>query len=68
LLIGRENLGNGEIESGEIKNNKIKDDEEDIKIADYKKFFLKYINRCAVSVQSANLIIDRAEIEIASTY
>jgi hypothetical protein len=63
LLIGRENLG-----SGEIKDDEIENDEENIRIANYEKFFLNYINRYAISVYSANLIIDRAAIETASTY
>jgi hypothetical protein len=74
LLVGRENLGSGKIEDGKIKNNKIENDEndendeKDIEIADYKKFFFNYINRCAVSNHSANLIVDKAAIEIANTY
>jgi hypothetical protein len=62
LLVGREDL------EGEIKDNEIGDDEEDIEIADCEKFFFNYINRCAVSIYSANLIMDRAAIEIANTY
>jgi hypothetical protein len=62
-LVGRENLEGDEIETGEIES-----DEENIEIADYEKFFLNYINRWAVSIYSANLIIDRAAIEIANTY
>jgi hypothetical protein len=68
LLIGRENLKGDEIEDGKIGNNKIEDDEENIKIADYEKFFLNYTDCCAVSIHSANLIIDKAAIEIANTY
>jgi hypothetical protein len=67
-LVGRENLKNDKIENSEIRDNKIKDDKENIEIIDCEKFFLNYINRCAVSLHSANLIIDRAAIEIANTY
>jgi hypothetical protein len=63
LLVGRENL-----ESGEIEDNKIKDSEENIGIADCEKFFLNYTDRCAVSLYSANLIINKAATEIANTY
>jgi hypothetical protein len=62
LLVGCEDLKN------KIENNKIENGEEDIKIADYEKFLFNYINRCAVSVHFANLIIDKAAIEIANTY
>jgi hypothetical protein len=62
-LIGREGL-----ESGEIEDNKIKDNENDIGIANYEKFFLNYTNRCAVSLYSANLIIDKITIETANIY
>jgi hypothetical protein len=73
LLIGRENLKSDEIKSGEIKNGKIKngeirDDKEDIRIVNCEKFFFNYINRCAVSIYSANLIINKIAIEIANTY
>jgi hypothetical protein len=68
LLISRENLENDEIESGEIEDSKIKDSKENIKIADCEKFFLNYTDRCAVSIYFANLIIDKAIIEIANTY
>jgi hypothetical protein len=63
LLVGREGL-----ENDEIGNDKIEDDEKNIGIADYEKFFLNYISRYAVSLHSANLIINRAAIEIANTY
>jgi hypothetical protein len=63
LLIGRGNL-----ESGEIEDNKIKDSENDIEIADYEEFFLNYTDRCAVSLYSANLIINKITIETANTY
>jgi hypothetical protein len=63
LLIGREDLGGGEIENDEIRDN-----EEGVGIADCEKFFLNYIDRCAVSLYFANLIIDRAAIEIANIY
>jgi hypothetical protein len=62
LLIGRENLGD------EIEDNKIEDGKENIEIADCEKFFFNYINRCAISIYFANLIMDRAAIEIANTY
>jgi hypothetical protein len=68
LLVGRENLGSGEIEGDEIEDNEIKEGEEDIEIADYEEFFLNYINRCAVSIYSANLIINKATTETANTY
>jgi hypothetical protein len=68
LLIDRENLESGEIESDKIRNGEIENDKENIEIADCEKFFLNYIDRCAVSVYFANLIIDRAAIEIANTY
>jgi hypothetical protein len=61
-LIGRENL------EDEIKDNKIRDNKEDIEIANYEKFLFNYIDRCAVSIYFANLIIDKAAIEIANTY
>jgi hypothetical protein len=58
LLVGRENL-----EGGKIGNNK-----DGIEIANCEKFFFNYADRCAVSLYSANLIIDKATIEIANTY
>jgi hypothetical protein len=58
LLVGREDL-----ESGEIK-----DGENGVGIADCEKFFFNYINRCAVSLHSANLIINKITAEIANTY
>jgi hypothetical protein len=63
LLVGREDLGGGEIENGEIGGG-----EEGVGIADCEEFFFNYAGRCAVSLYSANLIIDRAAIEIANTY
>jgi hypothetical protein len=63
LLVGRENLKNDEIEDSEIENN-----ENDIEIADCEKFFLNYIDRCAVSLHSANLIINKDTIEITNIY
>jgi hypothetical protein len=63
LLVGRENLGGGEIGDDEIG-----DDEEDIGIANCEKFFFNYINRYAISLHSANLVINRSAIEIANTY
>jgi hypothetical protein len=68
LLIGREDLEGGEIKDSEIEGDGIGDSEENIGIADCEKYFLKYVNRCAVSVYSANLIINRVTIEIANTY
>jgi hypothetical protein len=47
LLIGRESL-----KGGEIENN-----ENGIGIADCEKFFPNYIDRCAISLYFANLII-----------
>jgi hypothetical protein len=67
-LVGRENLEGGEIKDGEIKDNEIGNGEDGVEIADYEKFFLNYIGRCAISLHSANLIIDRAATEIANTY
>jgi hypothetical protein len=58
LLVGRENLEGGEIE----------DSKNGIEIADYEKFFLNYVDRCAISLHSANLIIDRTTAETANTY
>jgi hypothetical protein len=68
LLVGREDLGNDKIKDNEIENGEIEDDEEDIGIANCEKFFFNYIDRCAISVYSANLIINRIAIEIASIY
>jgi hypothetical protein len=67
LLVGREGL-ESEIGGGEIGNNEIGDDEEDIETADCEEFLFNYINYCAVSIHSANLIMDRAAIETANTY
>jgi hypothetical protein len=58
LLIGRENL----------EDDKIGNSEDGIEIADCEKFFLNYVNRCAILLYSANLIIDRAASEIANIY
>jgi hypothetical protein len=63
LLVGRENL-----ENGKIKNNEIEDDKDGIGTADCEKFFFNYINCCAVSLYSANLIINKATAEIINTY
>jgi hypothetical protein len=68
LLVGREGLGDDEIGGGEIGDGEIGDDEEGIGTADCEKFFLNYIGRCAVSLYSANLVVDRAAIEIANIY
>jgi hypothetical protein len=68
LLIGREDLEDGEIKNNKIEGGEIKNDKKDIETANYKKFFLNYADRCAVSIYFANLIIDRAAIEIANTY
>jgi hypothetical protein len=67
-LIGRENLENSEIENGKIKDGEIKDNNKDIEIADCEKFFHNYIDYCAISLHSANLIVDKIAIEIANTY
>jgi hypothetical protein len=61
-LIGREDL------EDKIGNDKIEDREEDVEIADYEEFLFNYIDRCAVSIHFANLIMNRAAIEIANTY
>jgi hypothetical protein len=63
LLVGRENLENSKIKNGEIEKG-----EEDIETADCEKFFLNYADRCAISLHSANLIINKATIETANTY
>jgi hypothetical protein len=68
LLVGRENLGSGEIGDGEIEDDEIEEDKEGVEIADCEEFFLNHADRCAVSIHSANLIINKAAIEIASTY
>jgi hypothetical protein len=68
LLVGREDLESGEIRDGEIGNNEIKNNKEDIGTADCEKFFLNYTDRCAVSIHSANLIIDKIATETANTY
>jgi hypothetical protein len=68
LLVGREDLENDKIENGEIEDDKIGDDEEDIKIADCEEFFLNHIDRCAISIYSGNLIINKAATETANTY
>jgi hypothetical protein len=57
-LIGREDLGNGEIE----------DDENDVEIVDCEKFILNHTDRCADSLHSAKLIIDKATSETANPY
>jgi hypothetical protein len=58
LLVGHENLEDGGI----------RDDENDIGIVDCEKKFFNYIDRCAVSLYFANLIIDRTAIEIMNIY
>jgi hypothetical protein len=68
LLIGREDLENDKIRDNKIKDDEIEDDKENIEIADCEKFFFNYINRCAISIHSANLIINKAAIETANTY
>jgi hypothetical protein len=68
LLIGREDLEDGEIKNNKIEGGEIKNDKKDIETADYEKFFLNHTNRCAISLHSANLIINKAAIEIANTY
>jgi hypothetical protein len=68
LLIGREDLEGGEIRNDKIGNNEIEDGENDIEIINCEKFFLNYINRCAISLHFANLIINKIMIEIANTY
>jgi hypothetical protein len=63
LLIDREDLG-----GDKIRNSEIGEDKENIGIVDCEKFFFNYVNRYAVSIYFANLIIDRAAIEIANIY
>jgi hypothetical protein len=58
LLVGREGLEGGEIEN----------DEDGVGIADCEKFFLNYADRCAISLHSANLIINRVTVETVNTY
>jgi hypothetical protein len=62
LLVGREDLEN------KIGDDKIEDNKEDVRIADCEEFLFNHTDRCAVSVYFANLIINRAAIEIANTY
>jgi hypothetical protein len=64
LLVGREGLennkiGNNKIGGGEIEGGEIEGGEEGVGIADCEEFFLNYIDRCAVSLHFANLVIDR---------
>jgi hypothetical protein len=54
-LIGREDL----------KNDKIGGGEDGVEIVSREKFFFNYINRCAVSLHSANLVVNKATAEIA---
>jgi hypothetical protein len=61
-LIGRESLEGGKIKDSKIGDGEIENDEEDIEIADYEKFFLNYAGRCAVSIHSANFIINTITI------
>jgi hypothetical protein len=68
LLIGREDLRDNEIKNNKIGSDEIKDNEENIEIINCEKFFLNYINRWAVSLYFANLIVNRAAIETANTY
>jgi hypothetical protein len=68
LLVGREDLKSGEIENDEIEDGEIKNNKEDIGIIDCEKFFLNYINRYAISIHSANLIINKIAIEITNMY
>jgi hypothetical protein len=63
LLVGRESLENGKIE-----NDKIGDDEDGVGIADCEKFLLNYTDRRAVSLYSANSIINKITTETANTY
>jgi hypothetical protein len=58
LLVGREDLGGGEIE-----NNK-----DGVGIADCEGFFLNYIDRCAISLYFANLVINKAPTKVANMY
>jgi hypothetical protein len=68
LLVGRESLKGGEIGDDEIEGGKIRNDEENIETVDCEKFFLNYVDCCAVSIYFANLIINKATIEIANIY
>jgi hypothetical protein len=58
LLIGREDLGDDKIGNGE----------NDVETADCEEFFLNHAGRCAVSLYSANLIIDKIITETANIY
>jgi hypothetical protein len=62
LLVSREDLGD------EIKDNEIRNNEKNVEIADCEEFLFNYIDRCAVSVYSANLVVNRAAIETANMY
>jgi hypothetical protein len=68
LLVGREDLGDGKIRNGKIKDDEIGNGEKGVGIVDCEKFFFNYIDRCAVSIYFANLIIDKVAIEIANIY
>jgi hypothetical protein len=67
-LVGREGLGSGEIENSEIEDGEIGDDENGVETVDCENFFFNYADRCAISLYSANLIINKATIETANTY
>jgi hypothetical protein len=59
LLVGREDLGGGEI----------KDGEDGVGIVDCENFiFINYIDRCTISLHSANLVINIVIAEITNTY
>jgi hypothetical protein len=62
LLVGREDL------EDEIEDNEIENGEEDVGIADCEEFLFNYTDRCAILIHSANLIMDKAAIEIANIY
>jgi hypothetical protein len=68
MLVGREGLEGGKIRGGEIGDGEIGSGEDGVGIAGCEKFFFNYINCCAVSLHSANLVVNKVTVEIASTY
>jgi hypothetical protein len=58
LLAGREDL----------ESDKIENSEKDVKTVNYEEFFLNHIGRYAISLYSANLVIDKTTAETADTY
>jgi hypothetical protein len=57
------------LDGRDLENNEIEDNENGIEIADSENFFLiNYVGRGAVSLYSANFVVDIAIAETASTY